>query len=109
MVGGDELAARVLEEERALLHAGVHLAVDEDAGGEVPLGAGAELLVLGHDAPVHGGDDLEVGVGGGLVAVDLVAHGGVGWAAGDEALYEEEVWAKVEGGGLSAGKWVVVK
>ena len=76
------LAHELLEVEGPLLHLGVQLAVDEDAGVDVLLGGGAEVLVLGHDALVDGVDELEVLVGGVLVAVDLVAHDGLAGAGG---------------------------
>lgn len=95
MMPRHQLAALLLEEQGTLLHAGVHLAIDEDTSAEILLRSGAEFFVFGHDALVHGGDDLEVGIGGEFVAVDFVAHDGAGWTGWDEALHEEEVRARV--------------
>jgi hypothetical protein len=89
----DSLAAKLLEVERALLEARVHLAVDEDAGVDVLLRVLAEVLVLGHDALVDLVDELEVCVAGVLVAEDLVLHGRADGAVGHKALDHEEVRA----------------
>jgi hypothetical protein len=90
----DSVAAVLLEVEWALLHVGMELAVDEDAGFEVLLGKVAERLVLGHDALVHLVDALEVLFGRVAVTVDFVVDIGGGWACGHEFLHEEEVGAK---------------
>ncbi|KAI6765722.1 hypothetical protein HG530_006792 [Fusarium avenaceum] len=92
------LADALLEEERTLLHLGVHLAIDEDTGVDVLLSVGAEVLILGHDALVKLGDEVEVIVARVLVAEELVAHGGAGRAVGDEALDHEEMRRDVGGG-----------
>ena len=92
VVLGDDLAYGALEVQRTHLHLWVEEAVDEDAGVEVLLCVDAEVFVLGHDAFVHVTDEVEGFVGGILVAVDLVAHDGLRWAHGSEALHEEEVW-----------------
>lgn len=89
---GDDLADGALEVQWTLLHVWVEEAVDEDAGVEVLLCVDAEVLVLGHDALIHVADESEGLVSGVLVAVDFVAHDGLGWADGREALHEEEVW-----------------
>lgn len=90
-------ADALLEEERALLHLGMHLAVDKDTGVDVLLGIGAEVLVLGHDTLVELSDESEVIVAGVLVAEEFVAHGGAGRAVGNEALDHEEVRRDVGG------------
>lgn len=87
----------LLEEERTLLHLGVHLAVDEDTGVDVLLGVGAEVLVLRHDTLVELSDESEVFIAGVLVAEELVAHGGAGRAVGNESLDHEEVRRDVGG------------
>lgn len=82
----DNLAHRLLEEERRLLELGVQLAINEDASVEVPLLIVAEDFVFSHDALVHVVDESEVFFCGVAVAVDLVGHfGGVG-ASGEEFL-----------------------
>lgn len=68
------LAAELLEVERTLFEARVHLTVDEDASVDVLLCVLAEVLVLGHDALVDLVDKLEVCVARVLVAEDLVLH-----------------------------------
>lgn len=87
----DDLAHSFLEVQRTLLHLGVELAVDEDAGVEVLLAVDAEVLVLGHDSFVHVADEVEGFVAGILVAIDFVSHHGPGWADRSESLHEEEV------------------
>ena len=63
-----------LEMQRTLLHLGVKLAVDKDAGVEVLLAVNAEVLVLGHDSFVHVADEVEGLVTGVLVTIDFVSH-----------------------------------
>lgn len=89
----DCLATFTLEEQRALFQLWMHLAVDEDAGAEVPLCLFAQCFVFRHDAAVHLADGLEVGVFGVFVAVHFIAHCRCCWAMGDEALHEEKVWS----------------
>lgn len=55
----DDISCNLLEVQWSLLHLGVQLAVDEDAGVEVLLCGVAEDFVFGHDALVHGVDVLE--------------------------------------------------
>ena len=74
MVLCDGIADEFLEEERALLEFGVHLAVDEDTRVEVLLGEIAEVLVLGHDAFVDLVYQVELLRGGVLIPEDLVLH-----------------------------------
>lgn len=85
------LSDALLEEERTLLHLGVHLTVDEDTGVDVLLGVGAEVLVLRHDTLVELSDEVEVLVAGVLVAEELVSHDGARRAERNEALDHEEV------------------
>lgn len=89
---GDDFADGALEVQWALLHVWVKETVDEDTGVEVLLRVDAQVLVLGHDTLVHVANEGKGLVGGVLVAVDFVAHDGLGWADGGEALHEEEVW-----------------
>lgn len=90
----DDLAHGLLEVERALLHLGVELTVDEDTGIEVLLGENAKILVLGHDSLVHVADEVELRVAGILVAVDLIAHHAFLGSKGSESLHEEKVRAE---------------
>ena len=91
----DNFADGALEMQWAHLHLRVQEAVDKHASVQVLLCVDAEVLVLGHDALVHVAYEVEVFVCGVLVAVDFVAHDGLGWARGGEALHEEEVWTGV--------------
>lgn len=93
MVLSNSVTDSLLEEERALLHLRVHLAVDEDTGIEILLRLVAEIFVLGHDALVDVADELEFFVGGVLVAEDLVLHRRAAGADGHEALNHEKVGA----------------
>lgn len=90
---GDRLAAQILEEERSLLHARVHLTVDENPGVNITLCRITENLILRHDALVHLVDELEALICGVFVAEDLIGHGGPVGRVWDEALDEEEVGA----------------
>lgn len=92
MVLRQRLPHQLLEVQRALFHLGVHLAVDKDTRVDVPLGIGAEHLVLGHDALVHVVNELEVLVARVLVPVHFVLHHRLSGAERHEPLHEEEVW-----------------
>lgn len=91
VVFNDSFAAEILEEERTLLHARVHLTIQEDAIVDVALCSSAEHLVLGHDALVHLIDCLEVFFGCILVTEDLIRHGGLVVSVRNETLDEQEV------------------
>lgn len=87
----DQVSAFRLEEERTLLEARVHLAVDENASVKVLLRCLAQCLVLGHDSSVHFSDELEFFFGRGSVAVDFVSHSGLERSVRHETLHEEEM------------------
>lgn len=89
----DRFANLPLEEQRAFLHGGVHLAVDKDASAEVPLSVHAEIFVFRHDTLIHIIDELKVIIIGILVSEHFVLHGGSSGANGDESLSEEKVWS----------------
>jgi hypothetical protein len=86
----DNFAAALLEEEWALLHVWVQLAVDEETGIEIFLCALAEDLVLLHDACVQIRNGSECLFGGVLVTPDFVVHDGHTWCLGHEFLHHHE-------------------
>lgn len=88
-----DLTNCILEEERRFLVLRMQLAVDEDAPVEILLLVVAEHFVFSHHARVHVTDEFKVFVGGVLVAVDFVGHGGVSGALGEELLDHDEVWS----------------
>lgn len=94
----DDFAAALLEKEGAFLHVWVELAVHEDTGFDVLLGALAKDFVLTHDALVRVANESEVFLGRVLVAPDLVVHDRLGGRLGHELLHKEEVLGHGEGG-----------
>lgn len=70
----DNFAAALLEEEWALLHVWVKLAIDEEASVDVDLCALAENFVLLHDAGIEISNVFEIFLGGVLVLPDFVVH-----------------------------------
>mgnify|MGYP003624098409 CR=1 FL=1 len=91
----DDLSNRVLEKQRRFLVLGVQLPVHEDSAVEILLRRVAEHFVFAHDALVHVGDEVEVGVAGVPVAVDFVRHGRGSGGGGEEFLDHDEVAAWV--------------
>ena len=67
--------------------------IDKDTCIQVLLREVTEVFILCHDTLVDAVDACEVGVRGGFVAVDFVAHDARGGGGGDEALHVEEVGA----------------
>ena len=89
------LADKLLEEEWALLHDRVHLAVDENTGVDVLLGKVAQRLVLGHDSFIYLVDQGEILVGRVLVAENFITDQRVFGSTGDESLGEKEMGSVV--------------
>lgn len=69
----------------------MQLAVDEDAGIEICLGAVTEGFVFLHDTGIGVGDGAELLLRGALVAVDFVVDFGLRSGRGHELLDHHEV------------------
>jgi hypothetical protein len=68
----DGVANGALEEKWRFLILGVQLTIDKNTAVQVPLCIIAKYFVFCHDACIHVVDELEIGIGGVPVFVDLI-------------------------------------
>lgn len=69
----------------------VELTVDKDTSVEILLCVVAEDFVFFHDARIHFTDELEIGLRGVPVSVDLICHLGALRARGEKLLNHDEM------------------
>jgi hypothetical protein len=89
----DDLAATLLEEQGALLHVRVQLAIDENTSVYVLLSTFAQDFVLGHDALVDDVEAVKLLASAVAVLPDFVVHDTSVGTGRHEFLHEHEVRA----------------